>query len=184
MFFSSSLIAKPLVMLLIFAFAAPVYGQVKSDSHNHWAQQRDSRFGASNLRGERLNDDLKDAINQLIRDLQMIKDESDITQEQIDALRASLIAMLDEAQRPDRELVEIFFEDLADALADGTLDIEERLLLLGDLYDVLESANIEPDEFWDVADDVRVIGDASNVDRNDVILIINDVRAIIDALRR
>ncbi len=126
--------------------------------------------------------ELQDAVQQLATDLQTLREESEVTPEQIEQLKADVQAVLDGAQPPDPELVMAFQGELNDALEDGKLSLSETLALMASLNEVLESAGIPAEELQAVVGDLRAIVEASNIERDDLELIAEDLRAIREAL--
>ena len=179
---SSITIAKVLSLLLLFhGLTGIADAQSPFDVETPQdIQELDDRNNSE--RSDGTCEELRESIEVLLSDLQSLVADSEISQQQIENLKDSLINLLADAQRPSQESVETLITDLMNALEDGQLDIAEKLLLLEDWLAVLESANIAPEDVENVISDVLVIIEASNMDLADVMLILNDLKAVYDAL--
>lgn len=117
-------------------------------------------------------------IKQLQADLAAIKAGSEVTPEQIEALKKSLNALVSGATKPDPALVEKLATELAEAKADGELTTAELLRLSQDLEAVFNSAGISQAELEKALNDIQKILLASGVDKSDVQTIMNDLKKI------
>lgn len=117
-------------------------------------------------------------IQKLQADLQAIKQGSQVTPQQKQALKNDLLAMAEGATKPDAALVQQLANDLADAMADGSIDSKEKAKLANDLQKVMNSANIPPEEVNQAIADAQATLTASGVDKSDVQTIVNDLKAI------
>ena len=117
-------------------------------------------------------------------DLAALQAESAVTQEQVKALAASLMAMADGATKPSQASVNKLAADLSAALDDGDLSVMEQAQLARDLESVLTSANVTQGEFDAVVSDVKAVLAASNVDKGDVSKIVADLQSIYPAVRK
>mgnify|MGYP007071127560 CR=1 FL=1 len=117
-------------------------------------------------------------LQKLQADLQAIKQGSQVTTEQKQALKNDLLAMADGATKPDQALVQQLANDLADAMSDGSIDSKEKAKLANDLQKIMNSANIPPEEVNQAIADAQAILTSSGVDKSDVQTIVNDLKAI------
>jgi hypothetical protein len=116
-------------------------------------------------------------ISKLITDLKTAKAGSEVTGEQKDELKADVITMLKNAQKPDAQAVEQLINDFNAAAADGEFTPREVLTLQTDLEAVLTSANINIDDLKDLITDLQAILESANLD-DDKQIIIDDLKAI------
>ncbi len=128
--------------------------------------------------GQNISDQQKENIKQLLQDLERLKEESEVTDEQKEALVDSFVAVFDDATRPDSETVVEFATSLQDALEDGEVSLSEYRDLKEDFNAILESANISPDEVKGFVNALQDVIDSSNVDRDDLEVIASDLAAI------
>lgn len=117
-------------------------------------------------------------VDKLKSDLQAMKDGSNVTQEQKDALKCSLTDMLSGATKPSQESVQTLANDLSTSMADGSLSLKEKATLTSDFQSVLDSANITADEFNAFAASAQDVLTASGVSKDDVATIAGDLKAI------
>jgi hypothetical protein len=117
-------------------------------------------------------------LQKLQADLQAIKQGSQVTAEQKQALKNDLMAMADGATKPDPALVQQLANDLANAMSDGQIDNKEKAQLANDLQKVMAGANIPPEEVNQAIADVQAILTASGVDKAEMQTIVNDLQAI------
>jgi uncharacterized protein YdeI (BOF family) len=117
-------------------------------------------------------------INRLATDLNAIKQGSQVTQAQKNALKNDLLAMADGATRPDPALVQQLANDLAGAMSDGQLSSREKTKLTQDLYQVMNSANISVAEVNQAIADAQAILQASGINRAAAQTIASDLKAI------
>lgn len=134
--------------------------------------------------GDNLSETQKQNLTKLKTNLMAIKEASEVTQEQKDALTASLMAIRDGATKPDKTLVKKFATDLSEAISDGDFDQKEIAKLANDLRAILNSANITQAELDKAKADLKAILESSNVDKADVQLILADIQAIVDEARK
>lgn len=128
--------------------------------------------------GSNLSPTQQQNLQKLQADLQAIKQGSQVTPEQKQALKNDLLAMADGATKPDQALVQQLANDLADAMSDGSIDSKEKAKLANDLQKVMASANIPMDEVNQAIADAQAILAASGVTKSDVQTIVNDLKAI------
>jgi hypothetical protein len=114
----------------------------------------------------------------LKRDLVALQEESDVTPEQVTALKASLAAAAEGATKPGDAAVQALAEDLGAALDNGQLSAKEQALLAQDLGAVLSSANVPRDEAEASIQDARGNLAASHVSSTDLQKIGKDLRVI------
>lgn len=136
--------------------------------------------GKTRQRGASVSDQQKKNIEVLKTDLNAIKSNSEVTPEQKDALKNSLMTLAEGTTKPDAALVESLANNLSNALADGNLSSAEKARLATDLQKVMNSANIPVAEVNAAIADATAILQASNIDRADVELIVKDLKAIAD----
>lgn len=142
------------------------------------AGQRRREMSAEKPAGSHMSPAQQQNIDKLVADLSAIKQGSNVTQAQKDALKADLKAMSDGATRPDPALVEQLAGDLAEAMADGQMSNREKTKLTQDLYQVMNSANISTAEVNKAIADAQAILQSSGVSLSDVQAIANDLKAI------
>lgn len=158
-----------ILFLVSFTQAQP---RIKSGTRNSGASS------ATKTGDSKLSDQQQKNIERLQSDLNAIKQGSQVTQNQITALKNDLIAIAERATRPDPALVDKLATDLANALADGKLSNAEKARLSQDLYAVLNSANISTAEINQAIADAQTILQASGITKNEVTAVINDLKAI------
>lgn len=117
-------------------------------------------------------------LKNLQNDLLGIKADSQVTQEQKDALAYSLMAMADGATKPSQESVDKLASDLSEAMADGTLANREKVALANDVAAVMNSANIPQSEVEAAVSAAQALLTASGISKSDVQVIVNDLKAI------
>ena len=117
-------------------------------------------------------------IQKLQADLTAIKQGSQVTAEQKQALKNDLLAMADGATKPDQALVQQLANDFSSAMADGKVDSKEKAKLSNDLYKVMNSANIPADEVNQAIADAQAILTASGVSKATAQTIATDLKAI------
>lgn len=113
----------------------------------------------------------------LYSDLEQIKSESEVTEEMVDQLEESLIALSEQLQS-DPDAYAAFVEAIALARADGRLSWTDLLLLLDNFYAFVNASGVTYDDLSTIMGDLEAILDASQVDRADVAQIMNDISAI------
>ncbi len=128
--------------------------------------------------GQNLSPTQQQNIQKLQADLNAIKQGSQVTAEQKQALKNDLMAMADGATKPDPALVQQLANDLAEAVADGKIDNKEKAQLSNDLYKVMNSANIPAEEVNQAISDAQAILTASGLTKADVQTIVSDLKAI------
>jgi hypothetical protein len=154
-----------------------VSGEANKGSAGPPAAQRGAR-SANKPTGGRISPAQQQNIDKLVADLNLIKQGSQVTQTQKDALKADLMAMADGATRPDQALVQQLANDLAEAMSDGNLSQREKSKLASDLKQVMNSANIPASEVNQAISDAQAIVAASGVSKADAQTIANDLKAI------
>lgn len=128
--------------------------------------------------GSHLSPTQQQNIDKLAADLNAIKQGSQVTQAQKDALKNDLMAMAEGATRPDQTLVQQLANDLAEAMSDGNLSSREKTQLTQDLYAVMNSAGISAAEVNQTIADAQAILQSSGVTRADAQTIAGDLKAI------
>lgn len=128
--------------------------------------------------GSHLSEQQTKNVQKLQADLNSIKQGSQVTQDQVNALKADLMAMADGATKPDQALVQKLAIDLANAIADGKLTSKEKAQLSQDLYAVMNSANIPTSEVNQAIADAQTIFTASGITKEEVTVIVSDLKAI------
>jgi hypothetical protein len=159
------------------ARGAKVSGEANKPVASPPAAQRGARSANKPTRA-RLSAVQQQNIDKLIADLNLIKQGSQVTQTQKDALKSDLMAMADGATRPDQALVQQLANDLAEAISDGNLSQREKSKLANDLRQVMNSANISASEVNQAISDAQAIIAASGVSKTDAQTIANDLKAI------
>jgi hypothetical protein len=117
-------------------------------------------------------------VTQLQNDLNGIKQGSEVTPQQVDALKNSLMQMADGATKPDPAAVQKLSADLSAAMADGNINPREMAQLSNDIQTVMNSANIPMSEVNQAIADAQAILTASGVSQSDVQKIVSDLQAI------
>ncbi len=117
-------------------------------------------------------------LQQLQQDLLALQQGSQVTSEQKQALKNSLLVLAEGTTRPDTALVQQLATDLSTALTDQSLSNQEKLQLSNDLQAVMNSANIPKYEVEQAIEDAKAILTASNITQQDVQKIVNDLKAI------
>jgi hypothetical protein len=128
--------------------------------------------------GDRTSPAQQANLEALQSDLASLKAGSQVTQQQKDDLKSSLMAMADGATKPDPAAVQALANDLSAALVDGNLSTAEKVRLSQDLETVMNSANVPPADVQAAIADAQQILTASGVDRSDVQAIAADLQAI------
>lgn len=128
--------------------------------------------------GTHLSGQQQGNLTQLKSDLTAIKQGSQVTQQQKDDLKNSLMAMADGATKPDPAAVQKLADDLADAMTDGSLSLAEKHKLAEDAEAVMQSASIPQAEVQQAIADAQAILLASGVDKSDVQTIVHDLQQI------
>jgi hypothetical protein len=117
-------------------------------------------------------------VQKLQADLVAIQATSDITAAMRADLAASLMAVVQGAQKPGQAAVMQLATDLSQALADSTLSPQEQRQLAQDLQAVLNSAAIPPAEAEAAIQSIKAVLLASHVTPSDVQTIMQDLQAI------
>jgi len=107
-----------------------------------------------------------------------LKQGSQVTQSQKDALKKDLNAMVTSATRPDAALVNQLASDLSAALADGKVTGVEKAKLTKDLEKVMNSAGISAAQVSLAISDAQAILLASGVSKADVQKVVADLKAV------
>ncbi len=128
--------------------------------------------------GSHLSATQQQNVKQLQSDLAGIKQGSQVTQGQKDALKGSLTAMADGATKPDPVLTQQLASDLSGALADGSVSKKEQAQLADDLSAVMNSANIPLSEVNQAVADAQSILVSSGVTKAQVQTVAKDMQAI------
>ncbi|MBL8204511.1 MAG: hypothetical protein JNM09_09805 [Blastocatellia bacterium] len=142
------------------------------------AQKPNNDAARTKPTGSNLSPTQQQNIQKLQADLQAIKQGSQVTTEQKQALKNDLMAMADGATKPDPALVQQLANDLSEAIADGSIDSKEKAQLANDLQKVMNSAGIPPEEVNQAIADAQAILASSGVDKSAVQTIVNDLKAI------
>lgn len=127
--------------------------------------------------------ELRAQLRSLVDDLNEMIDTTDVSEELIQTLYNDLVAVLDNAVRPDEVLVEALFTDLANAMEDGDLSNVEKLLLMQSIVVVLDSANLEQDEVMNLLIDVKALMVAMDISPEEAELIIEDLQLVADDIQ-
>ncbi len=130
--------------------------------------------------GNRISDQQIVNIRKLVDELQRIRSESEVTEDQVQTLVDAISSVFDDTQRPAPETVQALVTTVKDAREDGTIEFTERLAIVDEFQTVLDSANIDLVEFQTLVDATVAIVDASNIDRDDLNEIAEDLAAIRD----
>lgn len=117
-------------------------------------------------------------VQQLQSDLLAIKQGSQVTPEQKDALKKDLMAMADGATKPDPAAVQSLSSGLSQAMADGQFSYKEKVDLTQDVQQVMNSANIPKEEVEKALKDAQLILESSGVSKADAETIMTDLKAI------
>lgn len=128
--------------------------------------------------GSRMSETQQQNVQKLKSDLQSIKQGSQVTPEQKQALKNDLMAMADGATKPDPALTQQLANDLSQAMSDGKLAASEKAKLAKDLEAVMNSANIPMSEVQAAISDAQAILAASGVTQSEVQTVANDMKAI------
>jgi hypothetical protein len=105
-----------------------------------------------------VSDAQKENLETLITDLKVIAADVDVTAEALAQIHADVAAMLADATRPDRLLVHELKQDLREALSDGEVTDDEKLLIAQDVDDVFESAGITAEARATLWGDIEATG--------------------------
>lgn len=146
-------------------------GASASETNSNTASQRAKP-------GSRMSSTQQSNVDKLAGDLNAIKQGSQVSAAQKQALKADLMAMADGATKPDPALVQQLANDLASAMADGKLTEREKTKLANDLKQVMNSANIPMSEVNQAISDAQAILQSSGVSRSEVQTVANDLKAI------
>lgn len=122
-------------------------------------------------------------LNQLRADLAGIREGSNVTPEQKNDLKNSLMTLADGATKSSAASVEALSSSLQSALADQTLTNLEKAQLASCVQEVLNSANIPPDEVSAVIEDARAILESADVSEDEIQQVVNDLKSIAAELK-
>jgi hypothetical protein len=166
-----------------------VAGQRNNPAANRTSGEAPQRLGGRRGSGEKptgsqLSEQQQQNLQKLQSDLQAIKQGSQVTPEQKQALKNDLLAMADGATKPDPALVQQLANDLSAALADGNVSNAEKAKLTKDLDAVMDSASIPAAEVQQAISDAQAILTASGVDKADVQTIVKDLQAIANEAKK
>lgn len=117
-------------------------------------------------------------IQKLEDDLNAIKANSQVTEQQKQDLKNSLYALAEGATKPDKATVDKLATDLSSALADGNFSNQEKAQLANDLETVMNSANIPAEEVEAAITSITAILKSSNISKEDVAVIKTDLQNI------
>jgi hypothetical protein len=117
-------------------------------------------------------------VQQLQSDANAIKQGSQVTQAQKDALKNDLNSMAKGASRPDPALTEQLTNDLSQAMADSQLSGKEKAKLMSDVEAVMNSANVSKAQVNQAIADAQAILIASGMSQAQAQAIVNDLKAI------
>lgn len=134
--------------------------------------------------GTKMSETQQQNVDQLKSDAKEIKQGSQVTQEQKDALKNDLTSMAKGATKPDPALVEKLSNDLSQAMADGNITGKEKSQLMKDLESVMNSANISTDQVNKASSDAQAILTASGISKTDVQKIAGDMKAIVSEAQK
>jgi len=118
--------------------------------------------------GSRMSEAQQQNVQKLKSDLLSIKQGSQVTTEQKQALKNDLMAMADGATKPDQALVQTLANDLSQAMSDGKMTTTEKAKLAKDLEAVMNCANIPLSEVQAAITDAQAILAASGIMQQEV----------------
>jgi hypothetical protein len=128
--------------------------------------------------GSRMSTTQQQNVQQLQSDANAIKQGSQVTQAQKDALKNDLNSMAKGASCPDPALTEQLTNDLSQAMAESQLSGKEKAKLMGDVEAVMNSANISKAQVNQAIADAQAILTASGISQAQAQAIVNDLKAI------
>ncbi len=128
----------------------------------------------------RISDAQRENLQKLFSDLNAIREDSEVTPEQITQLVGDVATLLDGATLPSEESVSQLLEDFHAAAEDGQFSPLELVQLSGDVDALLESADVSREEVQAVVADLLAIVEASGVTQEDFQSIADDLRAIVE----
>lgn len=161
--------------------AAQVRGDAEAATQKEKSSELSEKMTGKNAakpNGSHLSEQQTKNVQKLQADLNAIKQGSRVTQDQVNTLKADLMAMVDGATKPDQALVQKLANDLANAIADGKLTSKEKAQLSQDLYAVMNSANIPTSEVNQAIADAQTIFAASGITKEEVTVIVSDLKTI------
>lgn len=171
-----------IIVIMIALVTTPAPAQPKREHQQSTNTSRERSREASRTRtqepGSNLSETQQKNLDTLKADLRSIKQGSQVTREQKDALKNSLTAIADGATKPDPALVQQLATDLNQVMADADLTPQEMLQIANDLQQVMNSANIPKEEVEQAIADTQAILTASGVSQSDVQKIVADLQAI------
>lgn len=161
--------------------AAQVRGDAEAATQKEKSSELSEKMTGKNAakpNGSHLSEQQTKNVQKLQADLNAIKQGSRVTQDQVNTLKADLMAMVDGATKPDQALVQKLANDLANAIADGKLTSKEKAQLSQDLYAVMNSANIPTSGVNQAIADAQTIFAASGITKEEVTVIVSDLKTI------
>ena len=164
--------------------AGPVFAGVSSPSGVLVAEAEKKTDVKVEPTGEHMSDAQKANLEGLVKELQAIQANSDVTEEQKQALATSLSAMADGATQPSEESVEALASSLSTAKKDGEIDKNEAMQIAQDISKVFSSAEIPPEEVKAAATEVQGILEASGVDKDTAKQVADDLMKIGEELKK
>lgn len=172
--------ASSLLLLVIISTSETVEARGRSTSTSTTAAiYCRSSFPASPDRLGRLSDKQKENLLKLLEDLESIRADSSVTDEQKQQLVDDILDLAEGTTRPSDESVEQLVEDLVAALEDHELTTQEKVVLAFALQETMESAGIEHEEIEALLESIQIVLTAANIDEADVALILGDLQAIV-----
>ncbi|MBS1702568.1 MAG: hypothetical protein JST12_12955 [Armatimonadetes bacterium] len=140
-------------------------------------------FGAlAQTRGGGNGAQLKADVEKLMTDVKTISAGSDVTQDELQALRSAVNSIVTTGNKPDPALVSNLQTTVKNAKADGTITNAEKAQIYQAGMAVLNSANVTPAQVQAVMSAAKMIAQASNITQDDVMLIKDDIFTIINDL--
>ncbi|MDZ4687530.1 MAG: hypothetical protein SH850_20865 [Planctomycetaceae bacterium] len=112
-------------------------------------------------------------------DLTAIREKSEVTKAQKQAVAQDLQAIFAVANRPSPESVQKLADDLTQALSDGKITTAESLALTQAISAVLASANISQEAAQKLKADVQTLLKASHLTPADIQTLQQDIQAIL-----
>lgn len=154
-----------------------VSGSMQSHGGSAPAAVRSSQTPGTDLTSK-LSPQQQANVTQLQSDLGAIKQGSQVTPEQKQAMKNDINAMATGATKPDPATVDKLTNDLSTAMSDGNLSAKEQAQLTADMQKVLNSANIPADEVTQTISDAQAILTASGASKEDAQKVSADLQAI------
>lgn len=126
--------------------------------------------------------DVRAAFTKLMADTKSALADSEVSPEQWQALRSSLSAAIEGANRPAPATTKRLATTVQIARQDGAITEQEQAAIYQAFVAVLNSANIPLEEAAAVRSGVASIATSANVTQDELMLILADLRALFEAL--